>query len=356
MRTTRKWADRAVLAAAALAALAAVVPAMHAQECSPYEWQKMDEVFDAMGVREGAVVADVGAGHGLWTTGLAAGVGRTGRVYAVDVSDSALERLRRRLAENDPGNVTVIKGEPDDPRLPAGVLDAALIVNAYHEMQEHQAMLAAIRRALKPDGRLVIVEPISDRRRGQPRAEQVRAHEIAPEHLVAEARAAGFRISGLQDPFATRGNHLRWLAVLQPDPARSASTTAADPAATLPPFDLDDPALRVTLDELKAQARAGRVTILDVRDSRSFERAHIAGARFVSMTDLPDSAGALRALESPIVTYCSCPAEETSARAALILRQHGVADVRALVGGFEVWQAAGLPVDTLRAPAAQSKR
>src|SRR5512145_832921 len=130
------------------------------------QWQKVDAIFAEMGVRSGAIVADVGAGDGFFTSRLARAVGTKGRVFAVEIDDAAMDRLRKRLQEDGVENVTIVKGAPDDPRLPAATLDAALIVNAYHEMEHHQLILGALRRALKPDGRLVIVEPVTPSRRG----------------------------------------------------------------------------------------------------------------------------------------------------------------------------------------------
>ncbi|HSC29177.1 MAG TPA: methyltransferase domain-containing protein, partial [Vicinamibacterales bacterium] len=225
-------AGRLVLVLVAAAVAAATAQERSAHEARREQWQRVGDILETMGVRPGSMVADIGAGDGFFTTRLATAVGPSGRVYAVDISDQALARLRRRLADDGAENVIVIKGAPDDPRLPNGTLDAALIVNAYHEMDEHQAMLAALRRALKPDGRLVIVEPISERRRGASRAEQVRSHEIAPEHVVAEARSAGFRIVSLQDPFAERDNDVEWLIVLQTGPA---------PGNTAPPSNVETP-------------------------------------------------------------------------------------------------------------------
>jgi predicted methyltransferase len=212
-----------ILMAAVAAVTGAVVPGPWSAECQRERWQKVDEIFEAMDVRPGATVADIGAGGGFFTTRLSKAVEPGGRVFAVDVSEEQLQRLREKVAEAGIVNVTVVEGAADDPRLPPGTLDAALIVNAYHEMNEHQAMLGAIRRALKPDGRLVLVEPISDRRRGETRAEQVRSHEIAPEHAVADARAAGFRIVGLRDPFTKREHDTEWLLVLQPEDTEPAS-------------------------------------------------------------------------------------------------------------------------------------
>ena len=144
------------------------------------QWQRVPEIFAALGVRPGVTIADVGAGDGFFTTRLARAVGSTGRVFAVDVDDAAIERLRKRLQDDGIENVTIVKGAADDPKLPQGVLDAALIVNAYHEMEQHRSILTAIRRALKPDGRLVIVEPVQTSKRTRPRADQVRDHEINP--------------------------------------------------------------------------------------------------------------------------------------------------------------------------------
>src|SRR5437016_2216313 len=80
-------------------------------------WQRVPEIFGAMGVAPGAVVADVGAGDGFLTTRLSHAVGAAGRIFAVDVSDRALERLRQRVQEDVLTNVTVVKGDANDPHL-----------------------------------------------------------------------------------------------------------------------------------------------------------------------------------------------------------------------------------------------
>lgn len=177
------------------------------------QWQRVDDIFRAMAVGPGAIVADVGAGDGFFTSRLASAVGPSGRVYAVDMDDRQLDRLRRRLSEEPHQNVTVTKGTASDPTL---TLDAALIVNAYHEMTEHQAMLRAIRRALKPAGRLVLVEPIDETRRSASRSDQAREHQISPEFALHDLRTAGFRIIGLEDPFTTRERTLEWMLTATP--------------------------------------------------------------------------------------------------------------------------------------------
>jgi hypothetical protein len=102
-------------------------------------------------------------------------------------------------------------------------------------------MLEAIRAALKPAGRLVIVEPISDRRRGATRAEQTREHEIAPEFVLQDVRAAGFRIIGLEDPFTNRGNTIDWILIVTPATGTTpAEETSACAALILRKLDFED--------------------------------------------------------------------------------------------------------------------
>lgn len=187
------------------------------QESRREEQQRVPDVLKAMGVAPGAVVADIGAGQGFYTVRLARAVGETGRVYAVDVSAQALRSLRARVKEESLSNVEVIEGEPADPKLPEATLDAALIVNAYHEMKDGEAILTQIHRALKPGGRLVILEPISPGRRDATREEQTKQHEIAPEFVKMDAEGAGFAVVSLQDPFSNHHGHgNEYLLVLTP--------------------------------------------------------------------------------------------------------------------------------------------
>jgi len=268
-------------------------------------WQKVDQIFAALGVRPGATVADVGAGDGFFTTRLSRAVGPDGRVFAVDVDEAALTRLRQRLEREGIRNVFVVKGTPADPRLPEQTLDAALIVNAYHEMAEHQQMLSALRSALKPDGKLAIVEPITDARRARSRAEQTKAHEIAPEFVLGDARSAGFRIIGLQDPFTTRGRDFEWLLVLQPAQAVSATAPAPAGSAAAPAGDEADPALRISQQDFGKLVAAGRVTIIDVREPDAFAAGHIPGAISIPLDTVEQAVERVRKAGKPVVTYCS---------------------------------------------------
>jgi len=166
------------------------------QESGP-EFERQNRVADIvrlLGAQPGSLVADVGAGDGAFTIPIARAVAPNGRVVAVDISESALNKLRDRAGREDVKNVDIIVGGIDDPHLPVEHFDAALIHNAYHEMTEHEAMLRHIRAALKPGGRFVIVEPMHDSSRGLTREKQVAQHDIAIEIVDEELRAAGFEV------------------------------------------------------------------------------------------------------------------------------------------------------------------
>ena len=170
------------------------------------QWQRVDDIFREMGVAPGSHVGDIGAGSGFFTTRLAKAVGPGGRVYAVDVNPVSLRELKSALG-NEITNVELIRGDENDPKLPAQRLDAALIVNAYHEFGEHQAMLGAILAALKPGGRLAIVEPAPTRASDVTRASQEKRHSIAIAFVEQDLKQAGFDIATRDVRFTQRPNH-----------------------------------------------------------------------------------------------------------------------------------------------------
>lgn len=121
-------------------------------------WQRPREVMDTLGVRAGSVVADVGSGDGYFAFHLARRVGPKGRVLAVDIAEDPVRALREAALRRRLGQIQPVLGAADEPRLPAAALDAILVVNAYHEMTAHDAMMSAFARALKPGGRLGIID------------------------------------------------------------------------------------------------------------------------------------------------------------------------------------------------------
>jgi predicted methyltransferase len=171
-------------------------------------WQRVPELFAAAGVHAGASIADIGAGDGFLTIRLAPAVGPSGKVYAVDIDAKVTDALRQRLAAAGIGNVAVTLGAEDDPRLPAGSLDGALILNSYHEMTRGVSMLTHLHEALKPGGHLVLCEP-TPRTPNQSRLTQMNDHVLDPELILQDLRAAGFRVLDRKDLFATNlgGTH-----------------------------------------------------------------------------------------------------------------------------------------------------
>jgi ubiquinone/menaquinone biosynthesis C-methylase UbiE len=133
-------------------------------------------------------------------------VGTGGRVYAVDVNPVSLRELRDALSK-ELTNVEIVRGEEHDPKLPPAALDAVLVVNAYHEFAEYAAVLAKVREALKPGGRLVVIEPTPRRAEDTTRAAQTRRHTIAIEFVEGELAQAGYDIVRKDPAFVSRPPH-----------------------------------------------------------------------------------------------------------------------------------------------------
>jgi len=154
-----------------------------------------DVAIDVLNVAKGAAVADIGAGSGYMTVRLARRVGPAGRVYANDLQPQMLELLKRRLVHDRLTNVVLVQGTVDDPKLPATAVDLEVMVDVYHELSQPQAMLRHLREALRPGGRLALLEY----RKEDP------AIPIRPEHKmsVAEAKmeveAEGFALSAVNE-------------------------------------------------------------------------------------------------------------------------------------------------------------
>lgn len=115
-------------------------------------------LMELLALEPGQTVGDLGCGNGYHSLRMAEAVGAAGRVYAVDIQEEFLAALRLRIRDAGVDNVEPVLGSPIDPRLPASSCDLFLMVDVYHELSHPQEMLAAVRRALKPGGRLAIVE------------------------------------------------------------------------------------------------------------------------------------------------------------------------------------------------------
>ena len=116
------------------------------------------KAIPALKIRQGQTVADIGAGSGYYTTRLAEAVGPRGRVYATDVQPEMLALIRKKVDARSLTNVTLVSGTETDAHLPSDSIDLALMVDVYHELAQPQAILRSLMRALRPDGRLVLIE------------------------------------------------------------------------------------------------------------------------------------------------------------------------------------------------------
>ncbi|MCP4656472.1 MAG: methyltransferase domain-containing protein [bacterium] len=116
------------------------------------------EIIDAIGLKPGMVVGEVGAGTGRMTIWLADRVGSEGHVVANDINQDSLDQLASRCEKEGIRNVEIILGELEDPRLPAGALDMVFMINVYHHADNPVALVRNAIPSLKPDGVLAIVE------------------------------------------------------------------------------------------------------------------------------------------------------------------------------------------------------
>jgi arsenite methyltransferase len=157
------------------------------------EWQHPDQVIRALGLQPGDRVADLGSGGGYFTFRLAAAVGPTGHVYAVDVDEDMTEYVAGRVREEGIGNVSVVLARYDDPQLPASGVDMIFTSNTYHHLQDRPAYFRHARKYLHPGGRVAILDLA-----GKTWFERWFGHSTPPETIRREMEAAGYRLE--QEP------------------------------------------------------------------------------------------------------------------------------------------------------------
>jgi ubiquinone/menaquinone biosynthesis C-methylase UbiE len=153
--------------------------------------ENSEGALDALKIRPGMVVADVGAGTGYMSLRLARRVGPTGRVYANDLQPEMLRRLRANAEQAGFTNIETIQGEEADPKLPPGQLDLVLLVDVYHEFSRPREMIDKIRESLKPDGRLVLLEY----RKEDPNVPIREEHKMTVREVKAELEPQGLVLS-----------------------------------------------------------------------------------------------------------------------------------------------------------------
>jgi ubiquinone/menaquinone biosynthesis C-methylase UbiE len=163
------------------------------------ERQPPVKVMNAIGLKPGMVIADIGCGWGRYTVWFADRVGENGKVYAVDIDERALIRLKNRIKKHKFNNVEVIKNKINDPMLPNGKSDIAFIINTYHHLDKPIELVKNIAAGLKPKGTLIIVEC------DPKKAPIMIGHSTSPKKLIADLDKAGYKLEKI-DPFLKDDN------------------------------------------------------------------------------------------------------------------------------------------------------
>ena len=158
-------------------------------------YQKPQEVVTALALREGEVIADIGAGSGYFAVRFARAVGPRGRVYAVDISPDMIRYLNRRIRDEELSNVTTVLSDPDDPLLRDGSVDRFVIVNTWHHIEDQPKYLSLMKRMLRPGGQVVHID---FQKRELPVGPPL-SMKIAREDLVRQMEAAGFSLAAEHD-------------------------------------------------------------------------------------------------------------------------------------------------------------
>lgn len=167
------------------------------------KYQRPEQIMDHLGIGEGSLVADLGAGGGWFTIRLARRVLPNGLVYAQDIQPEMIGSIERRVQREGLKNVKTVLGTATDPNLPDPV-DVVLIVDAYHEMTDPVTLLKNVRKSLRPGGRVGIIEYSKAGHGPGPPMEE----RVDPETVIRDAEVAGLRLK-------SRGNFLRYQYLLE---------------------------------------------------------------------------------------------------------------------------------------------
>jgi len=159
-----------------------------------------DRIAELLALEPGKVVADVGAGDGDWSFRLAERVGASGHVYATEVDGDELDKIRRRIRKDDLDNITALEGDQERTGLEADCCDAILLRLVYHHFTEPAIMRADLRQALRPGGRLVIIDIVPQKHwRELPEVPDRGGHGIPIEDVIQEMTDDGFEVVAQYD-------------------------------------------------------------------------------------------------------------------------------------------------------------
>lgn len=157
------------------------------------ERQKPVELLQAIGVTPGQTIGDIGTGVGFMLPYMADAIGPSGRVYAEDIQDDFLEKAQAVAAEHGLKNISFVKGDPNDVKLPENSLDLALILDVYHHINYPEATMASVYKAVKPGGRLAVIDFYRSREHPSMSEERLKNHiRLDRDGFKAEIEAGGF--------------------------------------------------------------------------------------------------------------------------------------------------------------------
>jgi ubiquinone/menaquinone biosynthesis C-methylase UbiE len=191
---------------------------------------EMPRLREALALRTGMVVADVGAGKGQLTLALALAVESAGHVFSSEIDPARLRALREAVAEARLSNVTVVVAKTSESGLPAGCCDAIVVRRVYHHLTDPAATNASLLRALRPGGLLAVIDIpppffFVDRSR----------LGIAPQIVIDEVTASGFEMLQLRTDWPGRGPFESYCALFRKPPAQAVTDTALGSQEPLPP-------------------------------------------------------------------------------------------------------------------------
>ncbi len=153
--------------------------------------QKPEEVIAAMRIKQGEVIADIGAGSGYFTFRFASHVGASGRVYAVDINPEMILYMNRRIRDKKVNNVVTVLSASNDPLLPDASIDRFFICNTWHHVENRPPYIALMKRMLKSGGQIIVLDYLKKDLPGGPPPEM----KLAREDAIREMESGGFRLA-----------------------------------------------------------------------------------------------------------------------------------------------------------------
>ena len=178
--------------------------------------ERSGALVDSLGLQPGDTVADVGTGAGHLLPYILKRIGSSGTIFAEDIFPEFLDKVRKRIAAAGWRNVHPVLGTERDPKLPANQLDAAILLDTYHHLNYPQAMMRGVRRALKPDGRVFIVDYYRSRANPSASLEEVRRHiRLDRDDVVKEIEPQGFKLTKQWDHMPFGWSQTSFMYVLE---------------------------------------------------------------------------------------------------------------------------------------------